>query len=550
MDDLARDILARHKELLHKRGAWEDRWEDVYDYVRPAKVGALKEGRGEGEANTDKQFDSTAPDASDTLGATISGLMTPQDEQWIRFTIGGLNGLDNEPPELRAFLDRAGDMLLRALQTSNFYQENAEVIQDQIDIGTANLLVDEVRPFTQPGFNGFRFRAINIGEFALAEDHQGRVDTIFREIEYSARQAVQKWGEKAGEDAWKAFTDRDATAADKTFKYLHAVFPREGGRKGSILAKDMPFAGVWVNVEAEEVIDESGFFELPYIVPRWSKLSGETYGRSVTMKAMPDIKTLNLINRYGLEALPLELYPPWLVNSETFEDTLDLSAGATNYWDGKEDQRPMPLTTQRNAAFEVAVREYYEDRVRAYYFADRLKLRNSPQMTATEVLERQEEMLRILHPTVGRMAREYLDPLIHRCFMMLLRSGALGAPPPQFKDLFAQGGSVDIEYLSPLARAQRMHDIRSADVWLARVEQLAKFNPAVIDIVETDVLARKSGERLGVDAAFMRDKDTVAAARQTRAQAQAATQEFERGLQVADRAVAAGKVEPQQSAGT
>ena len=57
----------------------------------------------------------------------------------------------------------------------------------------------------------------------VAESAEGRIDTVFRKLILSARQAHQKFGDKCGEKSMKALD----TDPDKEFEYIQAVFPRE-----------------------------------------------------------------------------------------------------------------------------------------------------------------------------------------------------------------------------------------------------------------------------------------------------------------------------------
>ena len=83
-------------------------------------------------------------------------------------------------------------------------------------------------------------------------------------------------------------------------------------------------------------------------------------------------------------------------------------------------------------------------------------MEQSVQMTATEVLQRTEEKLRLLGPVMGRMQSELLSPLINRVFGILGRQDKLPPLPEML-----EGGNYAIEFVSPLARAQRQVEANS-----------------------------------------------------------------------------------------
>ena len=80
---------------------------------------------------------------------------------------------------------------------------------------------------------------------------------------------------------------------------------------------------------------------------------------------------------------------------------------------------------------------------------------DAPQMTATEAMLRAQEKGALLAPTMGRQQSEFLGPLIEREIDILSRAGAL---PPMPDALVKAGGMVEVEYQSPLNRAQRSEE--------------------------------------------------------------------------------------------
>jgi hypothetical protein len=524
----AKPILDRWQELADGRAAWDSHWQEVLDYTLPAR-GRIHQ-RTAGAKRTELLFDGTAPDACELLAATLSSSMTPAADRWFEHEAEGLEDDD----EVRGWLERADDKLFAALADSNFYHQLHETYLDDVTVGTSALLCEE-RPIERAGFNGFAFRALTVGEYCIGLDAQGLVDTVYRRWTWSARQAAQAWGEDAGEQAFEAARERP----DEPFEFIHAVYPRSD-RADHPRATAMPFASCTVNVKESHLVRESGYAELPYGVARWSVMSGEQYGRSPSMKALPDIKTLNLINRYGLEALPLYLYPPFLVQEGTLASRLKLTPGATNVFDGRADQKPQSLRLDGRPEIEVATREYYEAKVRGHYNVDKFRLKDSPAMTATEVLARQEELTRVLGPNVGRLQGEKLKPVIERCFLMMHRAGSFGPPPLQL----AQATAVNLRYLGPLARAQRLAKVRRIQAAFADIGPMAQLNPQVMDLFDLDAAARLTAREHGLPVELVRPERAVGELRAARAQAQAAAAQQQLGLQVTDRLIAGAKAVP------
>ena len=244
---------------------------------------------------------------------------------------------------------------------------------------------------------------------------------------------------------------------------------------------------------------------------------------------------MNLINRYGLEALPLHLYPPWLIQEgSVIGNRLRLTPGAMNVFDGREGERPESLGFKGQFGVEDAVRRYYEEKINGHYHVDDLRLKESPQMTAAEVFERREQLQRVLGPTVGRLEGEMLDPIVETPWKMMAEAGEFGEPPAALAG--AVPGTLAVDYVSPLARAQRLHDVRATMDTVGMLGPIAQARPEVLDIIDWDAVTRGTADDMGVPSQYLRSKEDVTADREARAQAQAAQVGLDAGLQIADRA--------------
>jgi hypothetical protein len=157
-------------------------------------------------------------------------------------------------------------------------------------------------------------------------------------------------------------------------------------------------------------------------------------------------------------------------------------------------------------------------------------------MTATEVIQRTEEKMRLLGPVLGRLQAELLQPLIERVYAVLTRQ-ELFAPPPEF----IANNDVEIEYVSPLAKAQRFGDIQSATRLFEILAPLSQINPGVFDYVDMDGLAKHIIRILGVPASVVKSDQEVDQERRQRQdqEAQAAEQQ-----QIANQAQAMGDAAP------
>jgi hypothetical protein len=102
--------------------------------------------------------------------------------------------------------------------------------------------------------------------------------------------------------------------------------------------------------------------------------------------------------------------------------------------------------------------------------------------------------MRLLGPVLGRLQSEMLQPLISRVFGLLLRNGVL---PPAPEEL--QGQDIEIEYVSPLAKAQKLTDLQSMLRGFEVMMQIAEVAP-VMDYLDSDKLVKYLVDTTGIPA--------------------------------------------------
>jgi hypothetical protein len=175
--------------------------------------------------------------------------------------------------------------------------------------------------------------------------------------------------------------------------------------------------------------------------------------------------------------------------------------------------------------------------IRSAFYVDQLLVGGSPNMTATEVIQRQEERMRVIGPVLGRLMNEMLRPLIDRVFALMVRENLL-APAPEI----LQGQDVDIEYVSPLARAQKSSSLNNTLKALEVLMPLSQALP-VGDHIDPDGLVRHITDALGVPKTTLKSQREVNQVRQERAAMQQQQMEREALSQdVSDTAQAAQAV--------
>ena len=527
-------IRKRLDKLEADRGTWESHWQEILDYVMPRKA-EITFLRSRGEKRTEVLFDSTAITANNLLAASLQGTLTSPSLPW--FSLKLRDDDANKVRDVQIWLEDTARRMYAVFNESNFNTEVHEMYLDLCSVGTSAIFVEEANEGFLQG--GLHFNTLHIAEYFIQENSTGRVDTLYRKYKMTARQAIQEFGEdNVGTKIKEAVKAKPVTQ----FNFIHAVEPTpDYERSVGMKAKTkLPFHSCHVCFEDKMVVRVGGYNEFPYLVPRWSKATGEIFGRSPSYNALPDIKTLNKAVEIGLKAWAKAIDPPLLVTDDGVIGRVRMTPGGITVV--RSDTAIKPLQIGSNWQITDLKENQLRTAIRQAYYSDQLQLQEGPQMTATEVQVRYELMQRLLGPTLGRFQTEFLNPLIERVFGIMLRSDALTPRPSEM-----EGMSMDIEYVGPLARSQRMEEAIAVERLYQLAMQVVQVDPTVMDVIDHEQAIRMRATLLGVPKTVLRGEDEVAEIREQRAAAQQQAQEQAMAQQQADTALSQGKAMTEMS---
>lgn len=515
MADFSPDTLIRRQEsLAAERGPWESHWQEVAELVRPMR--AEFTGRvTPGTKRTQAIYDSTAGVAADNLASGLWGLATNGGTEW--FALRHQDDAINADPEVSTWLDDCTKRMRGVFNANGqqFYAQADEFIGDLVSFGTGVYYEEEV-----PGQNRIKFCTRHLAECFVAENENEQIDSLYRRFEYTARQAVRKWGDRLPSDIRRAAEKEP----DRKFPFLHAVFPRDDfDARATLSLRGKRFSSVYVSIEGKVLLAEGGYYEFPYQVARWSKASRGLYGDSPAMLALPDIKMINQMSKTTIIGAQKQVDPPILAPDEGTLRGIRTAPGQPIY--GAIDQQGrvlvQPFQTGGKINLGLQLEEQRRTAIREAFFYSLMMLAGGPPgapsyRTAYEVMVQNEERMRVMGPQLARLQSEFLDPLITRVFAIMFRANAFAEPPP----LLAQYPGLDVEYVSPLARAQKAQRGGATVRAVQAIAPLAQFDPGVMDNLDTDFIARDLADAYGMPAKGLRDPKEVAKVRQARQQQQ------------------------------
>ena len=353
---------------------------------------------------------------------------------------------------------------------------------------------------------------------------------VFRKFRIYARAAIQKFGNVSTHIAVTAKKD-----PYEEVDILHAVYPRSDFNPAKQDKENMPFESIYMDADSGDELSVSGFKEFPFVVPRYLKASHEIYGRSPAMTALPDVKMLNEMSKTTIKSAQKQVDPPLLVPDDGFMLPVRTVPGGLNFYRAGTRDRIETLNIGANTPLGLNMEEQRRNSIRNAFYVNQLMMQDGPQMTATEVIQRNEEKMRLLGPVLGRLQSELLKPLIDRAFALLLRKN-LFRPAPEF----LSGQDIEIEYVSPLAKAQKSTELQSIVRAIEILGSLANVAP-VFDYVNFDNLVKHLADIVGMPQKLLKSQNEVNAQRQEQAAQAEQQQQMAQMQQVAQ---AAGDVAP------
>jgi len=503
------DIVKKSKST---RQNWDSTWRDTALFVAPNKDDVFKwKNKSKGEEKHERLYDGSAEHFNELLASALHSMLTNPSSQWFELTTGDRE-IDRKP-EVKDYLQKLVRRVHQLINNTNFQSEIHEVYLDLGCFGTGVMRMDE------DDDNHFHFKSRPIYELQIRENDKGVIDFVATEDMMTVRTAFQKYGmESFGEEAKKLAED-----LDKELEIIHVVMPNMDVKLRKLGAFSKPWASYHVWVKGELILREKGFHEFPYIVPRWIKTTGEIYGRSPGMKALPDIRMLNSIMKTTIRGAQKVVDPPIAVPDDGIMGRVNLTPGGqTSVRSGTGDEIK-PILTGGKPELGVALMEDVRTRIKSAFFIDQLQLREGPQMTATEVNVRDDDRIRLLGPILGRQHFELLQPLIARIIGIMKRKNLLPADMPNE----LQNSNLEVFFSSQIARAQRIAEAQNLNRFLGAIAPMVEADPTTLDLIDNEKYVKLNADIYGVPEEIFRKPEELKQIREGRAAQQAKEQEME-----------------------
>ena len=537
---LARWVMDRESALREARYLWDPDYQDITNLMAPFCADTLTP-RSLGSSRTRQIFDATGMHALQKLAANLQGEVTNAAIDWHRLQLRE-EGL-REDQETNAWLSAVNTHLLALYGASNFYQSMHTFYLNYAAFGTAALFIGDAQSLQSGYAPGVAFHPIPHGTYVVGENADGVVRTLIRRCRFTPVQALQMFRDGCSEKTRERLDSPMLMDVPQT--YLHAIWERETSRPGSMNNKEFPIASAYIEQETQHLCDESGYLEWPCPVARWEKLSDAPWGFGPGHMALPDVRTLNLMKELQIQMLTLWVQPPLKQVAESVFGAVSLEPLAINIVKRPDDLMPMELGGRPDLV-QISQQDLRQSINDTFFVAqlDALPAPEQGRMTAYEVAQRLGIRARLLGPAFHRLLVEALNPTIDRVFGLEWRKQQIPLPPTQVLEAAARHqGQIDIEYLGPLARAQKSADVQSITQIYAVGAQIMQSTQRseLFDVIDEDLAIRKAADAANVPPELIRDSLAVAKLRAAR---QAAHAQLQQGQQMQQVAQSLGQVAP------
>lgn len=510
-DEKGKSIIASYKKLVTDRQTLNSIWHECFKYVYPIRgQGFNSSDIGTAHKEAAVLFDSTATDSVRLLASSVLSALTPPHQQWFSLTINNVND-EYIPRDAKEWLEDSAELLFKKIHASNYDAQALEFFTDEMVGGMLGLYVEHVE-------GNFSFEVWPLASLYCAEIlGRGYIDTVYRSVGFTAAEAVKRFGIDKLSDHIREEYVKD-NYSTKQFSFIHTIRPRlnkAGVQAKGRLQKQLPYESIYVCEKSGHVVSESGYHEMPVIVPRWMRIPDSDYAFGPMYDALPDTKTLNKVVEFMLQNAEMAIAGMFVAKDDGVFNPNTVRIGPRRVWMATDVNNIKPLHTGGDINFAVAEISRLQNQIRRTLLADQLGPSEKSNMTATEINTRTNIIRQILGPIFGRLQAEYLVPLITRCFGLSLRNGDFGEVPASLENT-----GFDITYRSPLALAQKQQQLTAIDQFELRLAQKLQTNPELADLYDSESALRKSAELLGVDIALINDDQKVAMLRKKKSESQ------------------------------
>ena len=439
----AEQVLQRHDKALTKKEDFRSLYDEAYEFALPQRnlYDGYYDGGVQGTKKMNRVFDSTAINSTQRFANRMQSGIFPPQRKWCRLEPGS-DIPQERKAEAQAALDLYNEKLFDTLKQSNFDIAIGEFLLD-LCVGTAVMMI-------QPGDDVNPINFIPVPQFLVSFDEgaHGQVDNVYRRMKIKAESIQRQWPDAKIPDEMKNLIEQKPTEEVEIIEAT--VFDQKRG--------DYCYHVIDKRTKTELVYRRMS--NSPWIVSRYAKIAGETYGRGPLITALPDIKTLNKTLELVLKNASLSISGVYTAADDGVlnPNTVKIMPGAIipvarNGGPQGESLKPLPRAGDFNVS--QIVMDDLRKNIKRILLDESLPPDNMSARSATEVVERMKELAQNLGSAFGRLINETMVPVVSRMLQVMDEKGIITMP------LQVNGLEIKISPVAPLAMAQNMEEVQN-----------------------------------------------------------------------------------------
>ena len=504
------ELMKRVNKAWTVKSLWEGLYDDAYSLAIPNR-NTFKTGGIPGEDKSLQVFDSTLQQSTVKLASTLQSTITPPFTEWATMTVGPFIQVDRE--EMIRKFQQINKTVFAAIGTSNFDTAIGEFFLD-LCIGTGAMLILENDGDDSP----FKFIPVPISEIALEEGPDNSVGAVFRKYKKPCRTIPLMWKDAARVPELEKMIKEDGS---KEITVHEITYKDQGDSKWTyVILLDR----IQNNTSEPTEIVQRKYTTSPWIISRWMKVSGETFGRGPVINALPDAKTANMAKKIELQNASLAISGVWLARNNGIlnGNSIRIKPGAVipvQSTGGSMGADIVPLQVGGDINYSQIVAQDLRQSIKDAMF-DRSIPDEGAVRSATEWIVRQQELQEAIGAPFGRLHQELIVPLYNRVLDILYKKGII-------EKIKVDGGNIKVQITGALAQAQNLKEVETITNWAQTV--MAITGPEVFAATaKVEEIAGHLSRLMGIDASLVRTdaekQQLVSAAQQTVLQGQGGQQ--------------------------
>jgi hypothetical protein len=502
-------LKKRREAAKRERDTFQPLLDEAYQYTIPFRKSTKDTGTG--EKRVDQVFDHTGIDAAFRFAGKVQQDFWPPGQENFSLAIGPVvvNQKDREQLAERLQLETVSKVAQSFFDDGEWDLAFHEMALD-LSAGTGAILMN---PSGDPD-TLWEPISVPINELLLEKGPNNKICGIFWERRMSYRVLEETWPEGTFGEVLKDAIDKKPE--EEIVVWCDTVYDRKARVWHLLISCD----------KQDTIIYSNQSRTCPWLTPRYFRVPGETYGRGVSMLAMPTIKTANTAQRLMLQAAAIAMLGIYTaVDDGVFNPDLSpLEPGV--FWKVARNGGALGPSVSRfpdpRLDLSDMIVKDLQMGIKATMMDQSLPPDTAAVKSATEIMERVKRLASDHLGAFGRLIKEITVPAVRRVIELAYNRGLIAAEIPIDQLL------VKLKVKSPLALAREAQRIEKIIQWLqlilavyaqlgepAGANRIAKIDDALIDV----------GVDMGVPSKFIRTVDErkeIAEKEEAQAQALAA----------------------------